>query len=79
MLPIILAVVRENAQAARLRFFDHPIESDQRHALLGIAASYVRVDAGEPDLFDVGFCFPQDRLEGGAGFVDAEGLRGRVD
>ncbi len=37
------------------------------------------MDAGKPDLVDVGLGLPQHRLEGGAGFVDAEGLRGPVD
>ena len=58
----------------------HPVQTHQRQALLGIAAAHVGMDAGEPHLPDasarlgLGRFVPQAGVEGLALVVDGQGL-----
>ena len=58
----------------------HPFERDQGHLILRIAATDVRVGAGEPDLIDLLMrpdrrLVPQDRMEGVARVVDRQRVK----
>ena len=79
------AVARlRSAGPDRLRLAHHPVERDERHALLRIAAADVRVRAREPHLLDARTSapspsVPEQRLERVALVVDRERLAGMVD
>ena len=61
------------ADAVLRRLREHPVERDQRHALLRVAAPHVGVGAGEPDLLDApGVGLPRQRCELGALVVERE-------
>lgn len=42
----------QESETAFLCFGHHPIQGDERHAMLWVAAAHVRVNAGEPNLLD---------------------------
>ena len=90
VLAVQLALILVDAQAGlaerracALRFGQHPVERDEREALLRVAAADVRMRPGEPDLRDTAFSLPalvpQQRAERMPFVVQRQRMAGAID
>src|SRR5262245_62004173 len=75
--------MRVLAQPGSLGLSQHPVERDERHALLGIAAADVGMSAREPDLLDTPVrllrLVPQQRRKRMALVVDCQRVARAID
>jgi hypothetical protein len=79
MLAIVLGIFVQNPEAVIACSAQHPVECDQRHPLLGVAATRVRMHTRKPDLLNPRIGLPKSRLEGSTRFIHCERVIGGVD
>src|SRR5260370_42615632 len=75
----VLGIFVQNPEAVIGCSAQHPVECDQRHPLLGVAATHVRMHTRKPDLLNPRIGLPKSRLEGCTRFLHCEPAIGGVD